>query len=151
MIHRMIQTLWQESLYVMRCAIWWHLYNFKNVKNTHGGVLILVKLQASGFTFFKLYKLYQIAQRITYRLAYHLALDRWHIILAFLIFLMSWWLFLHCSSVTAFENLWLNPLKHQKVVKQKPAKIKKEIIKRNIIHYLLGMSRFTAPTFGHQL
>ena len=24
--------------YVMRCAIWYHLYNFKNMKNTHGGV-----------------------------------------------------------------------------------------------------------------
>ena len=21
---------------VMRCAIWYHLYNFKNMKNTHG-------------------------------------------------------------------------------------------------------------------
>ena len=31
---------------VMRCAIWYHLYNLKNVKTTHGGVLILVKLQA---------------------------------------------------------------------------------------------------------
>ena len=31
---------------MMRCAIWYHLYNFKNVKNTRGGVLILVKLQA---------------------------------------------------------------------------------------------------------
>ena len=30
--------------YVVRCAIWYHLYNFKSVKNTHGGVLILVKL-----------------------------------------------------------------------------------------------------------
>ena len=31
----------------MRCAIWWyHLCNLKNVKNTHGGVLILLKLQA---------------------------------------------------------------------------------------------------------
>ena len=30
----------------MRWAIWYHLYNLKNVKNTHGGVLILVKLQA---------------------------------------------------------------------------------------------------------
>ena len=30
----------------MRFAIWYHLYNLKNVKNTHGGVLILVKLQA---------------------------------------------------------------------------------------------------------
>ena len=30
----------------MLCAIWYHLYNLKNVKNTHGGVIILVKLQA---------------------------------------------------------------------------------------------------------
>ena len=28
--------------YVMRCAIWYHLDILKNVKNTHGGVLILV-------------------------------------------------------------------------------------------------------------
>ena len=36
---------------------------FKNVKNTHGGVLLLVKLQAksflAAFRVFKLYKLYQ--------------------------------------------------------------------------------------------
>ena len=38
----------------MRCVIWYHLCNLKNVKNTHGGVF---------FTFFKLY---QIAQRTTY-------------------------------------------------------------------------------------
>ena len=39
-------------LFVMSCAIWYHLYNYKNVKNTHGGMLILVKLQvaASNFT-----------------------------------------------------------------------------------------------------
>ena len=48
----------------MRCAIPYHLYNLKNVKNNHGGVLILVKLQAEAF--FKLYKWYQIAQRTTY-------------------------------------------------------------------------------------
>ena len=30
----------------MRCAISYHLYNLKNVKSTHGGVLLLVKLQA---------------------------------------------------------------------------------------------------------
>ena len=30
----------------MFCAIWYILYNLKNVKNTHGGVLLLVKLQA---------------------------------------------------------------------------------------------------------
>ena len=34
------------QLHVMLCAIWPHLYNLKNVKNTHGGVLLLVKLQA---------------------------------------------------------------------------------------------------------
>ena len=53
----------------MRCAIWYHSYNLKNVKNIHGGVLLLVKLQAISpwmlFTFFNLYKWYQIAQHIT--------------------------------------------------------------------------------------
>ena len=29
------------------CAIWYHSYNLKNVKNTHGGVLLLVKLQVA--------------------------------------------------------------------------------------------------------
>ena len=44
---------------------------FKNVKNTHEVVLLLVKLPKSNtapcmfFTFFMLYKWYQIAQRIT--------------------------------------------------------------------------------------
>ena len=32
----------------MRCVIWYHLYNLKNVKNTHGEVLLLVKLQAKS-------------------------------------------------------------------------------------------------------
>ena len=63
----------------MCCAVWFHLCNLKNVKNTHGAVLILVKLQASAcnftkintlpwvfFTCFKLCKWYQITQRITY-------------------------------------------------------------------------------------
>ena len=31
---------------VMCCTIWYHLYNLKNVKNTHGSVLLLAKLQA---------------------------------------------------------------------------------------------------------
>ena len=48
----------------MRYVIWYYLYNLKNVKYTHGGVLILVNLQAEAlFTFFKLC---QIAQRTTY-------------------------------------------------------------------------------------
>ena len=41
------------SQYVMCCVIWYHLYSFKNVKNTHGGVLILVKLQAPVCNFTK--------------------------------------------------------------------------------------------------
>ena len=36
--------------YVMRCTIWYHLHHLKNVKNTHGRVLLLVKLQAKAFT-----------------------------------------------------------------------------------------------------
>ena len=56
----------------MLCAIWYHLYNFKNLKNTHGGVLLSVKLQVFDtppwvfFKFFKFYKWYQIAQSILY-------------------------------------------------------------------------------------
>ena len=50
-------------MYLWMCGVHLcNLYNFKNVKNTHGGVLILVKLQAEVwmfFTFFKLYKCYQ--------------------------------------------------------------------------------------------
>ena len=34
--------LTSESL----CAIWYHLCNFKNVKNTHGGVILSVQLLA---------------------------------------------------------------------------------------------------------
>ena len=57
----------------------YHLYNLKNVKNTHGGVLLLVKFQTKAqnftksstlpwvfFTLFKFCKWYQIAQSITY-------------------------------------------------------------------------------------
>ena len=69
----------QKSLYVMLCAICYHFFNLKNVKNTHGGLLLLVRLQALVcnfsksntppwvfFKFFKLYKWYQIAQSIIY-------------------------------------------------------------------------------------
>ena len=74
-----------SRLYVMLCAIWYHFYNLRNVKNIHGRVLLLVKLQAEPtnftksnipswvfFTFFKLYKGYQIEQIISYcTYAYH--------------------------------------------------------------------------------
>ena len=83
-IRQHIQSLAKTGIimsdeYVMRCAIWYHLYNFKNVKNAHGGMLLLIKLQAlaSNFTktntppcaffmFSKWNKWYQIVQRITY-------------------------------------------------------------------------------------
>ena len=32
----------------MLCASWYHLHNFKNMKNIHGGVSLLVKLEASA-------------------------------------------------------------------------------------------------------
>ena len=60
------------------CAICYHLYNLKNGKNTHEGVILLVKMQAEAsnfiksnippwvfFTFFKLSKWHQITQSIT--------------------------------------------------------------------------------------
>ena len=34
------------SICVVRCAIWYRLYNLKHVKNIHGQVLILVELQS---------------------------------------------------------------------------------------------------------
>ena len=64
---------------MIRCAILYRLYNLKNVKNTHGGVLLLVqscrlkqqscRLQQHSsmgvFHVFKLYKWCKIAQCIT--------------------------------------------------------------------------------------
>ena len=66
----------------MLCAIWYHLYNLKNVKNIRGRVLLLMKkFQTKActytksnttpwvfFKFFQLYKWYQIAQSITFTL-----------------------------------------------------------------------------------
>ena len=33
----------QQLTYVMHCAVWYHLYDLKNVKNTHKRVLLLAK------------------------------------------------------------------------------------------------------------
>ena len=41
------------KLIVMVCAIWYHLYKLKSVKNTHGGVIFLVEIQASDCNFTK--------------------------------------------------------------------------------------------------
>ena len=58
------------KVYQMLCVIWYHFYNLINMKNTHGGVLLLVMLQAYFtksntppwlfFAFTKLYKCYQL-------------------------------------------------------------------------------------------
>ena len=66
------------KVYQMHCAIWYHLYNLKNVKNTYGEMSLLVKLQAyftksnnppwAFFLFLKLYKWHQIAQRVLWKL-----------------------------------------------------------------------------------
>ena len=45
----------EYKIYVVRCVIWYHLYNLKNLKNTYGGVLILVKLQAEATWCFSLF------------------------------------------------------------------------------------------------
>ena len=37
----------------MFCWIWYHFYNLKNVKNTHGGVLLSVNLQVEACNFLK--------------------------------------------------------------------------------------------------
>ena len=55
----------------MLCAIWYHLRNFKIVRNTNRGVSRLLQLQASICNVTKsntpppLYKWYRIAQSIT--------------------------------------------------------------------------------------
>ena len=36
----------------MFCAIWYHLYNLKNVKNTYGGVLLFVTILHGCFSRF---------------------------------------------------------------------------------------------------
>ena len=61
-----------QGNYEMHCVIWYHLYNLKIVKNTHGGVILLVKFAKSMtpprmfFRFFKLHKWYQVALSATY-------------------------------------------------------------------------------------
>ena len=73
-------TKWSKTICRLLCLIWYHLNNFGNMKNTRGGVLLLVKLQAEacdftkrtplhGFFFFrhfKFYKWYQILQSISH-------------------------------------------------------------------------------------
>ena len=45
---RSLTLRFKIKTYEMLCAIWYHLHNLINVKNTHSRVLLLVKLQAAG-------------------------------------------------------------------------------------------------------
>ena len=72
----LVQKIGIQRQYVMRCAIWYHLYDLKNVKNTHGGVLILVK---SAWNFTKintpawvLFTFFLIVQMIPNRSTHHM-------------------------------------------------------------------------------
>ena len=44
----MLQGYRDKNLNVIFCVITYLLYNLKNVRNTHGGVILLVKLQAKS-------------------------------------------------------------------------------------------------------
>ena len=44
---------WSVSQHEMLCTIWHHFYNFKNVKNIHEGVLLLVNLPTEAYNFIK--------------------------------------------------------------------------------------------------
>ena len=54
----------------MLCAIWYHLYNLKNVKNTFERMSLLNTLLWLFFTFLNLHKWYQIVQHITLKINY---------------------------------------------------------------------------------
>ena len=60
----------QSTTYVTLCTIWYRFYNLKSVKNIHAAKACNFTKSNTPpwviFTFFKLYKLSQIAQRITY-------------------------------------------------------------------------------------
>ena len=42
MLAAMSKIFQLDTSFVVLCAIWYHSYNLKNVKNTHGGVFLLV-------------------------------------------------------------------------------------------------------------
>ena len=50
-IYQWINTTVFSCQYGTFCPIWYLFFNFKSMKNTHGGVLLLVKLQAKACNF----------------------------------------------------------------------------------------------------
>ena len=80
-----------DTPYVMFCGISHHFCNLKNVKNTHGGVLLLVKLHAksliafaktntSPWIFFHFFKTVQIVPNPAQRITYTIGLTKEHIL-----------------------------------------------------------------------
>ena len=59
-------TLIVLQQYEMRCAIWYYLYNFKNVKSTHRGKLFLVQILACISLMYITYIRYAIFWYIRY-------------------------------------------------------------------------------------
>ena len=43
---KLVPAIFQFSRIDSKSATWYHLYNLKNVKKAHGGVLLLVKIKA---------------------------------------------------------------------------------------------------------
>ena len=44
-----VQINEKETSYETLCAIWYHLYNLRNAKGTHGGLTLSLKLQAERY------------------------------------------------------------------------------------------------------
>ena len=65
----------------MLCAIWYHRYNFKKVKNTHGGVIFLVKVAGLTLQLYQKYhssmgvfQVFKIVQIVPNRAKHHIQL-----------------------------------------------------------------------------
>ena len=139
----------------MRWAIWYYLYNLKNPKNNHGGMLILVKLQASGcnitksntppwvfFTFSELYKWYQIAQCTTFML--HTLLDRLvqHLSTGTNLFLVQFQLPIRVQSYSNLELPYRGKKTGHKINRVKL------LVGGNLSHLLIKLVTFPRLNFG---
>ena len=82
-------------LYEMLCAVWYHLYNLKNVKNAHGGVLLLLKLQVtkSNTPPWAFLTFFNCTNGTKLRKASHISNQSIN-----LESLMSWWVFPHKTN-----------------------------------------------------
>ena len=66
----MMELFEENTTFIAKCGtFWYHLYNLKNAKNTHGGVLILEKWRLQSATLLKLtllhiFHVFQIVQMV---------------------------------------------------------------------------------------